>query len=76
MTLKLTRTYPSGCAYCGGTGLLYRNVLHDSMITNKTYPCHVCNGTGTIIITEVIETNEPIDFIDCGRYKKDKNYGK
>lgn len=49
--MKTTRTYPSICTTCNGTGRIFGTNLN----TNLYQTCPVCNGNKTIIITETIE---------------------
>jgi hypothetical protein len=53
---KITRTYLSGCPWCNATGVKYPMQYEGNTFTSV---CPVCNGGKTIIVTEVIEDNEP-----------------
>ena len=52
--MKTTRQYPDICKTCNGKGQLV-----DCISTTNPYrTCPVCNGTKTIIITEICEDSE------------------
>jgi len=52
--MKTTRTYLSGCTWCGTTGFV--KIPNPGFMTSAlTNICPVCNGNKTIIITETME---------------------
>jgi len=52
--MKTIRTYLSGCTWCNATGIIKDQYFRDNT-TPLTHPCPVCNGSKTVIVTEVIE---------------------
>jgi hypothetical protein len=60
--MKTTRTYLSGCTWCGATGIVPNLMIKGSSVTALlTMTCPVCNGAKTIPITETIEDNLTMD---------------
>lgn len=59
--MKTTRTYLSGCKYCGATGKVKNNDFNPN-ITDSTLEivCPVCNGSKVITVTE--EFDQPVFF--------------
>jgi hypothetical protein len=51
----MIRYYPAVCGHCGGKGN-----IPDSDCTTGTKICPLCNGTGTIQITEFTPDHYPI----------------
>jgi len=58
---KITRTYLSGCTWCNATGFKYPMQDYGTGITSI---CPVCNGAKTILVTEVIESDENKELIE------------
>lgn len=54
--MKTTKTYLSGCTWCNARGYVNNPAL--GYFTDLIITCPVCNGIKTIIVTEVIETEE------------------
>ena len=58
--MKITRTYQKGCDWCNATGHVTNpNPNWGITGTELTIICPVCNGSKTVIVTEIIEDNNP-----------------
>jgi hypothetical protein len=57
----ITRTYLKGCEWCQSTGQVLDG--YPVMGTNVFRDCPVCNGSKTILVTEVV-TNDNYDCKD------------
>ena len=56
---KVTRTYLSGCTWCGATGFVKE--LYFTTTGGWLQVCPVCNGSKTIIVTETYDELYEID---------------
>ena len=78
--MKTKRTYPSGCTWCGATGIVSNNARPPmSTMSNSTTICPVCNGTKMITITEeyddVVIEGIPINpIIDISKIEETISY--
>ena len=52
--MKTTRTYLQGCNWCNATGIKFPMEFNGISLSSF---CPVCNGTKTIIVTEVTESD-------------------
>lgn len=55
----ITRQYLDGCKWCEAKGYVESQF---ATTTNVTEICPVCNGSGTILVTESISVNEYGEF--------------
>jgi hypothetical protein len=56
--MKITKTYLSGCTWCGALGVIEsRRLPHQTVSSSLTEICPVCNGAKTVVVTEIIEDN-------------------
>ncbi|KKP51567.1 MAG: hypothetical protein UR43_C0019G0010 [candidate division TM6 bacterium GW2011_GWF2_33_332] len=53
--MKTIRTYPKVCDSCKSTGVISEPFPSTTSITKM---CPACSGSGVVIVTEVIETDE------------------
>jgi DnaJ-class molecular chaperone len=51
----VTRQYLDGCKWCGATGFVKSYFITTTNITER---CPVCNGSGVVMVTELIPVNE------------------
>lgn len=59
--MKTTRQYISACTWCNATG--YVKIPNPGFMTSAlTGICPVCEGMKTIVVTEVIETEDKIEL--------------
>ncbi len=55
--MSITRTYLSGCTWCGATGEIFNPNFNPWTSAPIKIPCPVCNGAKTIVVTETIPEN-------------------
>jgi DnaJ-class molecular chaperone len=55
--MKITKTYLTGCTWCGGTGNVPTK-NYGMYTTPLTEPCPVCNGAKTVLVTETYESGD------------------
>lgn len=57
--MRTTKTYLSGCTWCMAEGCV-NSTPKGGTSGWTTKVCPVCNGSKTVLVTEVIEDDEPI----------------
>ena len=57
--MKVNKTYLDGCKWCNATGIVSNPAPNPNVTWNEwTTICPVCNGAKTILVTEIMESEE------------------
>lgn len=72
--MKTIRTFLSGCTWCNAKGYVSNPSV--GWCTDVTISCPVCNGAGTVTVTETIEDDITInDLKEIDKSNDCKNWG-
>lgn len=74
--MKIITSYPRLCLTCLGTKMMQNHGFDPNVTGSETHvPCIVCNGTGTIYVTETADAQKIEERFDRLEAKLDRIFG-